>query len=310
MSRTEKIVIVIPALNEEEGIAGTLKGLAGSFRNYDARVLVVDGGSSDRTVKLAKEHGANVIFQFGKGYGDALLTGFLYGLEALAATLFVTVDADGSYVAEDLPGLVEPILKGDADYVVGRRLIEGEAMNRLNRVGNWVISWMTRRLLKIPVRDSQTGAFAFRSYLIGETNFRTKGWAVNTELLKEAAEMGMAIKESDVRYRPRIGDSKLAPLSGGLANISVILRMMRDAEPLLLFGMSAILFTALGLLTGAGVVIEWILKGTITHVGTAIFSALSVIVGIQLLAFGLLADMIKQGRRKSRPRSQLNYKIA
>lgn len=310
MSRNEKIVMVIPALNEEKGIGGTIDGLIESFQGYNFKILVVDGGSIDRTVELAKQHGAVVIFQLGAGYGDALMTGFLYGLEAFGATLFLTVDADGTYLAEDLPRLVGLILDGHADYVVGRRLVEGGAMSLPNRFGNWLISGMTRLLLKIPVRDSQTGVFAFRSYLMAETNLRTTGWAVNTELLKEAAEMGMVIRESDVRYRSRIGNSKLRPVSGGLANISVILRMMRDAEPLLLFGLAALAFTCVGLVAGAGVIVEWILTRTTTHLGTAIFSALSVIVGIQLLAFGLLADMIKQSRRKSRPRSQIEFRTA
>jgi len=311
MSRDgEKIVVVIPALNEESGIVSTLREVKQALAVYPSETLVVDGRSTDNTVKIAKDQGALVVYQIGVGYGDALLTGFMFGLQHLGATILLTLDADGTYDVQGAPKLIEPILSGDADYVVGRRVIDRKAMGLMNRLGNWAISWMTRRLLRIPLRDSQTGMFAFRSYLVEETDFRTKGWAVNTEMLKQAVEMEMTIKEVSVPYRARVGDSKLRLISGGVANLVVILRMMRDAEPIILFGLVAVGCILLGLVAGASVVIEWILTGTETHVGTAVLSALSVIVGIQLLAFGLLADMIKQLRRKTRPRREIRFRTA
>jgi len=306
--RNEKIVVVLPALNEELGIAQTLDELRQALKEYDFQALVVDGHSADGTVEVAKRRGATVVYQMRSGSGDALYTGFLYALQFMGPTIFLTLDADGSYDVHDAPKLIDPIVSGEADYVTGRRSLDKDAMNPTKRFGNLAISWMTRRLLRIPLRDSQTGMFAFRSYLMAETNLRTRGWAVNTELLKHAAEMDLIIREVPVRYRGRIGKSKLGPTSGGATNLSVILRMMRDAEPLLLFAFFAMAFILLGLLTGSSVVVEWILTGTETHVGTAILSALSVIVGVQLLALGLLADMIKE--RRTRPRREFRFRTA
>jgi len=292
-TKQAEIVVVIPALNEESGIGKTLEELKTTLHNYDYRIVVVDGHSTDATVEIAKKHGATVIYQRGPGYGAALKTGFLYGLHRVGASLFLAIDADGSYAVQDAPKLIDCLVRGKADYVTGRRIPEGKnAMSYPNKVGNWMISWMTRWLLRIPLHDSQTGMFAFRASLIRGTALRTHGWAINTELLKRAAEMDMTIEEVPVTYRSRLGKTKLGLVVGGLANLAVILRMMRDAEPLLLFGIFAGIFVLAGILTGASVVAEWIMTGTETHVGTAILSSMSVMIGIQLLAFGLLADMV------------------
>jgi len=307
---SSNVVVVIPTLNEEAGIAKTLDGLRESLRSYDHAVVVVDGHSRDRTVEVSKSRKATVIYQKGSGYGDALFTGFLYGISALNAKILLVMDGDGSYDPNDAQKLIDPIVRGEADFVVGRREPESGAMSLTNRFGNWAISWMTRRLLHLPLKDSQSGMFAFSSFLVEETDFRTKGWAVNTEILKQAAEVGMVIHEMPVRYRQRLGQSKLSPLKAGLANVAVALRMMRDAEPLLLFASLASIFLAVGIVTGASVILEWLHTGTETHIGTAIFSALTTLIGVELVFFGLLADMIKHARRRTRPRKDIFFEKA
>jgi hypothetical protein len=169
---------------------------------------------------------------------------------------------------------------------------------------------MARRLLRIPVTDSQSGVFAFRSVLVERIDIRTRGWAVNTEILKQASELGMVIRELPVRYHLRLGQTKLNPLRGALANMAVFLRMMRDAEPLLLFGLLAFVFLLIGTYAGGSVVLEGLRTGTETHVGTAIFSALTVTIGAELVFFALLADMIKQLRRKTLPRREISFERA
>jgi glycosyltransferase involved in cell wall biosynthesis len=301
----------MPSFNEEKAIAQTIRELTVALRRkkYNYKVVVVDGGSQDRTVEIAKKERALVLHQFGVGYGDALLTGFLYGLHVLHATILFATDADMTYDCSNAGALIDPILSRRAEYVIGRRLPSKDAMGHVHAFGNWIITWMIARFLRISLHDSQSGMFAFRSYLIRETDFHTKGWAINTELLKRAAEMDMTIEEVTVNYRKRIGEVKHSTISGGFANIAVILRMMRDAEPLLLFSLLAFGFIVLGAITGARVVIEWIVGGTEIYVGAAILSALSVIVGIQLLALGLVADMIKQGRRKNRQANELVFRV-
>jgi dolichol-phosphate mannosyltransferase len=305
-----KVVVVIPTLDEEAGIARTLDGLRNSLQGFDYEIVVVDGHSRDRTVELCKSRNATVIYQKGVGYGDALFTGFLYGISALKAKIFLAIDGDASYDPGDAPMLIDHITERKADLVVGRRQSESGSMSLANRYGNRLISWMTRNLLHIPLSDSQSGMFAFRSVLIEETDFRTKGWAANTEILKQAAELGMIIHELPVRYNPRLGKSKLNPLKGALANLGVALRMMRDAEPLLLFVSVASLFFAIGVVAGAAVVLGWTRTGTEIRLGAAIFSAVTIIIGVELVLFGLLADMLKHLRRKTLAPEQISFEVA
>ena len=304
-----KLVVVMPALNEEAGVGSTIDELKTTLHNYDFHIVVVDGHSKDKTVEIAKKSGATVVYQRRPGYGGALNTGFLYGLLKLDASIFLALDADGSYSIKDTPKLIDCILRGEADYVTGKRVPETkEAMNYPNKFGNWVISWMTRSLLRIPLHDSQTGMFAFRTSLIRGTNLKTQGWAINTELLKRAVEMDMVIQEIPVTYRNRLGKTKLGIIKGGLANLAVLLRMMRDAEPMLLFGTFAGVFVLIGILAGTGVAIEWLTTGTEKHIMTAILSAMSVMVGIQLLAIGLLADMIRS--RTTYEKKDMQFEVA
>jgi len=220
----------MPSLNEEKGIGQTIRELRVALgrKKYNYNIVVVDGGSQDRTVELAKAKGATVLHQVRAGYGDALLTGFLYGLYVLHATILLATDADLTYDCSSAGALIDPILDRRFDYVIGRRLPSKNAMGHVHSFGNWAITWMVARFLRISVHDSQSGMFAFRSYLIREADFQTKGWAVNTELLKRAAEMDMSIGEATVNYRKRTGEVKHSTIAGGLANVAVILRMMRD----------------------------------------------------------------------------------
>jgi glycosyltransferase involved in cell wall biosynthesis len=305
-----KVVVVVPTLDEEAGIAKTLDGLRDSLKGFDYEIVVVDGHSRDRTVELSKSRNATVVYQKGAGYGDALFTGFLYGTSALKAKIFLTIDGDASYESEDAPALIDHIAEGKADLVVGRRQSEPGSMGLINRHGNRLISWMTRNLLHIPVSDSQSGMFAFRSVLIEETDFRTKGWAANTEILKQAAELGMMIHELPVRYNPRLGKSKLNPLKGGLANLGVALRIMRDAEPLLLFLSVASVFFGIGAAAGAAVAVGWTKTGIETGLGTALLSAVTIIIGVELVLFGLVADMLKHLRRKTLAPEQISFEVA
>jgi glycosyltransferase involved in cell wall biosynthesis len=309
MSKEQKVVAIVPAFNEEKGIAKTLSDLKQALRLYLHEIVVVDGHSSDKTVEVAKKHGALVLFQMAKGYGDALITGFLYATERLNGNILVTLDADASYDPYDVPKLLDPIMRKEADYVVGWRIIDANAMPLASKFGNQAISWATRHLLKIPLHDSQSGIFAFRSDLVDQNEFETKGWALNTELLKTGMETGMTIKELPVRYHPRLGESKLNIMRGGLDNIKIILKMMKNTEPLRFFGLGGVFFIAIGLLAGTSVFLGWIPSETEASFETVIVLALSICFGVLLFGLGIVSNKIKQTRPK-RPRKQLHFETA
>jgi len=297
---TPKIIVVLPTLNEEEAIGSVIDDLKRYLKSYNHEILIVDGHSTDNTVKIAKNHGAHVIYQRQKGYGEALYTGFIYAREKMGGDILVTMDGDGTYDPKDVPNLLQPILNNTLDLAVGKRMPEVGAMKKTNILGNRLISWLVKKLLHINVSDTQSGMFAFRSYLIDFIELKVSGWAFNTEILSEAKHVGMRIGEVPITYRKRLGKSKLNIFQAGLINLGVILRLARDFEPLLLFGAVAILLIALGVFLGLIILVEFIMKGTMRHLALSIFSSLCITTGIQLFSLGLIADMIKDLKNRSK----------
>ena len=299
-----KLVIVIPALNESKSIGYLLDEISGVFNGRDYSVVVVDGHSKDGTPEIARQRGAIVIDQRGVGYGDALLTGFLYAREKLDADLIAMMDADMTYAPKDVPVLMDQIVKGDADLVVGNRFkgMEKGAMPFVNRIGNRFLSWVARRFLKLRVHDTQCGLRVFKADLVDWLELTKEGMPFAIEMLAEAKFCGARISEAPVSYRPRMGTAKLSPLKDGLRIFGTILRLMRDTQPLLFFGGMAFLLGSIGIILGSVVTLEWFRTGSVGRVPTVILSVLLIIGAIQFFTLGLVADMIK-GLRKNKNRT-------
>lgn len=155
------VAIVIPALNEEKGIAWVLNRIHYTLRGKNYHMLVVDGGSTDRTVEIAKIKGAEVISQNGRGYGDAYIKGFKYALEKYALDIMVMLDADGTYDPAEIPSLINPIVKNEADVVIGSRFkgqIKKDAMSWLHRyVGNPILTKFSNLFYKVGISDAHCG---------------------------------------------------------------------------------------------------------------------------------------------------------
>jgi len=294
-----KIGIIIPTLNEEKSIGMVIDKLRTVMKGYDFEIVVVDGKSNDRTVEIARQHNAQVIIQRKKGYGNALFGGYLYCMEELDCNILLTIDADNTYDAEDCTKIIEKIVSNDSDYIVGKRRVTSQSMSTSHRLGNKVISFLIRNILHVDISDTQCGLFAFRSYLIENIDFfTTSGWALNTELLTRAVESGMNISEVEVNYNPRIGETKVNTLHAGAINLAIILRMMRDSEPLMLLGIVGVVIMSIGIIAGAFVVFDYIDTGVVHRTNLAVLSAMLVITGVQIFSLGLVADMIKRRQQK------------
>ena len=309
-NNTNKIVIVIPTLNEERGIAVVIDKIHDALKKYNYDIIVADGRSKDKTVEIALKHNAKVIYQKRKGYGDALLAGYMYAIEELGSDILVNLDADGTYEPNDIPKLIDKIIANEADYVVGKRIVSAESMKRSHIFGNKAISYLVRKLLRVNVTDTQSGLFAFRSYLIKNIEtWSTVGWALNTELLTKAAENEMNIQEVDISYYPRIGEAHNTTIAGGIANLTVIIRMLRDSEPLRLLGIVGSVILSIGVIIGGVIVYDFTQTGTVSHTNSAILSALLIIMGVQIFSLGLVADMVKRRQlRRIRPPSSYYLK--
>lgn len=197
--------VVIPALNEEVSIAVVLAAIP-----LDAvgEVIVVDGGSRDRTVEVAQAGGARVICEPRRGYGRACAA----GVSAAQGDVIVFLDADGADDPIQIPDLLAPILAGRADMVLGSRLagemVSGamlrHAMPWHQRFGNWLSAWFIRRLYGLPITDLSPFRAVDREKLLAlGMSEMTYGWP--TEMIVKAARRGWRVFEVPVRYRPRLG---------------------------------------------------------------------------------------------------------
>lgn len=227
--------IIIPALNEEEALPLVLQEIP---RELADCVIVVDNGSRDGTADAARAGGALVVREEQRGYGRAVQRG-LANLPP-ACDVVVVMDGDHSDYPEDLRNLLAPIQRGEADFVVGSRILGGapaESLKVQQRFGNWLSCWLMRLLFGY--RFTDLGPFrAIRREALGRLRMEDKTFGWNVEMQIKALCAGLRIREVPVRYRARIGVSKISGTLRGsvLAGVQILGMILRYgiAQPVLL----------------------------------------------------------------------------
>jgi hypothetical protein len=287
-----RIVIVIPTLNECKAVEKVVGGVKSAMNGYEHRVLIVDGHSTDGTDEIARKMGADVIYQRGKGYGDALKTGFFHARKRLGAKVIVMMDADMTYDPKHIPALVAPILEDTADMVVGNRFaaMQQGAMPFVNRVGNRVLSLVAKLALGLSVYDTQSGMRAFKSELLDSMNLVAVGMPLAMEMLAEALSVDARICEVPISYMPRVGKTKLNPIKDGGRILGTTVRLMFDIRPLLFFG---IIGTVLGIM---GLLLHYITLPT--ELAHLVFPYLFMIGATLLFGLGFMLVLIKKLRKR------------
>ncbi|MHA2277987.1 MAG: glycosyltransferase family 2 protein [Candidatus Kariarchaeaceae archaeon] len=207
-SPQEKIFILIPALNEERGIALILDEIP----NLDAKIIVIDNGSKDKTVETAIARGATVIHEKRRGYGYGCVAGVRY-LEgkADAGDLVVFLDADYSDFPEDLIQLIAAIKVSGPDLVMGKRLenLDPGAMSPHAVIANRVFTSLIRLLYGVKLNDMGPMR-VIRYETLLELNMQDTGYGWAAEMIVKTIKLGFVIQEVKVQYRPRIGQSKIS----------------------------------------------------------------------------------------------------
>ena len=297
-----KLIVMIPAYNEEETIGEVIEEIPREIDGIDkVEVLVINDGSTDSTVEVAKEAGADKIISFKENKG--LAPAFKMGLETalvVGADIIVNTDADFQYNQTQIPDLIKPILDGEVDIVLGSRF-EGwiEHMPAQKRMGNRLATWVTKKASGYPVTDAQTGFRAFSSDAALRLNVMSDYTYVQETIL-QAVNNGLVIKEIPVDFRRREGESRLISSVFGYARraTSVIVMTYRDYKPLKVFSMIGGVVILFGFLTGFKVLVHYLSTGKVTpYLPSAVLTTVLLIVGFQILVFGLVADMIKNQRR-------------
>jgi glycosyltransferase involved in cell wall biosynthesis len=217
--------VMIAALNEEEGIALTIAEL----KKYlgSAKILVVDGNSIDKTAEAAEKLGAKMIYQEGKGKGDAVAKGLKY-IDPEAKYVVIT-DADFTYPAEHVPGMIQLLEKNpQVGMVCGNRLTEDLDSNALHDVfylGNRLIAFAHTFLNGISLADPLTGLRVVRAELLRNWKVKSKGFDIEVELNRHVEREGFGIVEVPIQYRERLGEKKLGVKHGA----EIFMRIMLEA---------------------------------------------------------------------------------
>lgn len=299
-----RVYVVIPTLNEAKSVGDVICRADRSLGKLEHEIVVVDGASTDGTPAIARNLGATVLIEKARGYGAAYLTGFDYILRKDESAIVVMIDADSTYVPEDIPALIDPILEGKADITIANRFadMEPNAMSLRNRIGNRIISKLVSTLYGLRIYDSQSGFRAVSTGCLRRMFLEANGMPVATEMLIEARKTGARILEVPSRYNRRVGTSKIRPVRDGYSIVWTSVRLVSELNPFIIFGSLALVFLAIGATFGfyafAGWY-QWQFYGANTwpRLGSALVSSVFLIGGTVVFALGMLLDTILRSFR-------------
>ncbi len=277
MAETGLISIVIPVYNEEASIRGvieeTQKTMVKMKKDYE--ILVVDDGSTDSSASIAREAGAKVIgHPKNLGYGATLKTGF----RNCRGDIVVFFDADGSYPVEEIPRLLEQL--GAFDMVVMARI----RPLSFRKLGTRLLAVLASYIVGKRVSDPNSGMRALRRDMVKSFESLTDGFSFSTSMTLQCMTSGLRVLEIPLQYRDRHGKSKLNPLIDGVKFLNLSLRLCVDFAPLKVFMPIGILSFVAGTLS---TIRNLILFSDVTDI-----NLLLVLFGVQIILFGLLADLV------------------
>jgi len=211
----KKISFIIPCLNEEYSLPILLAGIP----NYIDEVIVVDNGSTDKSVEAARKYSVRVVEENIRGYGSAILK----GIYCANGDILALMDGDASYFIKDLEKAINLLENDKLDFVSGCRfplMGDHRAMPWVNKIANHFASWFIGILFKINIKDSQSGLMVFRKEFFDRLKIENKGMGFSQELkIKAWLARGAKCAETHIDYGVRIGKSKFQKLPDGLKNL-------------------------------------------------------------------------------------------
>jgi len=278
-----EVSVVMPSLNEEGTIGRCIEKVKAVFNenHIDGEIIVADN-STDNTAEIAKSLGAaTVITPEKRGYGNA----YLAGLSCAKGDFIVIADSDGTYNLSEIPKFLAPLIKGDADFVIGNRfggnILKGAMPWHHRYIGNPILTEILNWLFRTKISDAHCGFRAFTREAYEKMNLRTSGMEFASEMVVEAARENLRIKEVPITYYPRIAPSKLHSFSDGWRH----LRFMMLYKPVPFLFVPGVLVFLLGLLLSLTI----LLRGNVetSHMHSLVFGSILVIIGFQTIATGI-----------------------
>ena len=296
-----KLIIQIPCLNEAETLEIALNDLPKHIDGIDEiEYLIINDGSVDNTVEVARNWGVHYIVSFKRNKG--LAKGFMAGIDAClkhGADIIVNTDADNQYCGEDIEKLVRPILDGKADIVIGERPIdETEYFSPLKKKLQHFGSYIVRKASKTDIPDAPSGFRAFSREAAMHINVMNN-YTYTLETIVQAGRSSWAITSVPVRTNGELRKSRLFHSMGAYVKRSMItiIRAYMMYRPLTFFsGLGLIPFTG-GFLIGLRFLIYWLKGSGSGHIQSLIFASTLMLLGFMTFIVGLQADVIANNRK-------------
>ena len=280
-----KIIVGIPAFNEEKNIAVLIIQL----KKIADKIIVCNDGSTDLTSKIAEELGATMInHEKNLGYGAAIRSIFLKSKD-LDGDILVTFDADGQHRIEDINKVINPIINGESDLVIGSRFLDEseKEVPKYRKVGIKVITKITNATIKKQLTDSQSGFRAYSKKVLNELNPSELGMGISTEILIKASAKNFRISEVPIKIVYDGDTSTHNPISHGSSVLLSTIKFTSIEHPLKFYGIPSMIFFAIGLLF-TSLSIEYYADIGRLNTNLTLIGAGSILIAVVLLLTGIL----------------------
>jgi len=280
---------VLPAYNEELVVGSVIL----RTRQYVDRVIVVDDGSSDRTAEVAQLAGADVVrldHNTGKAY--ALLLGLRRALET-GCTVAVMLDADGQHDPSEIQRVAGLVSIGKADLVIGSRFLDdNRKIPSYRQLGQKTLDLFTNLGAKTKVTDSQSGFRALSRQALGNLDFKSDGYNVESDMISHFSEMGLPIMEVPISVNYDVPHRhKKNPVSHGVGVLTRLIDLILYRRPLLMFGIPGLFFVVIGLMAGSHAFAEYYTTSKFSF-AMSMVSMLGLIMGMLMIIAGLLLNTL------------------
>jgi len=292
-----KIIVGIPAFNEEKNIASIITKLS----TIADTILVCDDGSTDLTATIAKKIGAVVIkHEKNLGYGAAIRSLFLKAKD-LDGDVLVTFDADGQHRIDDIKNVIKPIVNQEADLVIGSRFLDEseKEVPQYRKVGIKVITKITNASIKKQLTDSQSGFRAYSRKIISELNPSETGMGVSTEILIKASSKNFRIVEVPIKIIYEGNTSTHNPITHGSSVIISTIKYTSLQRPLTFYGIPSVIFLIIGGVFSYLAIQFYVEVGRL-NTNLTIISASTVLIGVVLLITAILlfslVSIVREGK--------------
>lgn len=293
----QKIAVLIPCYNEESTIAKVVSDYRAALPEAD--IYVYNNNSTDATVRVAREAGAIVRNEYRQGKGNVIRAMF----RDIEADCYLMIDGDDTYPAESAREMVELVLSGRADMVVGDRLSSTyftENKRPFHNFGNVLVRGLINRLFGANIRDIMTGYRAFSRAFVKGFPVLSKGFEIETEMTAHAVDKNYLVCEVPVSYRdrPEGSVSKLSTVRDGVRVLKTVFRLYEEYRPLAFFGVFAGLLLLFALILFLPVFVEYLKTGLVPRFPTLIVASVLGVCSLLSFSVGVILDVVVKKHRQ------------